>query len=59
MQISHIVVILQLTPLYCYPQVNVAIIFQFGTGWITHYEHINKDNTLSIYEDKAKGINKH
>ena len=45
MAISHIVVILQLTPLHCYPQVNAAIIFQSVKGWITHYERINKDNT--------------
>ena len=57
MVISHIVVIL--TFQHCYLQVDAAMIFQFFTGWITHFEHINKDYILSIDKDKAKGINKH
>ena len=36
MLISHIVVILHLTPLLFYRQINAVIIFQFVTGWITH-----------------------
>ena len=38
---------------------NAAKIFKIVTGWITHYESINMDNTWSINEDKATGINKH
>ena len=37
MMISHIVVILNLTPLHSYPQVNAVLIFHFVTGCITYH----------------------